>query len=199
MSMFPGKRLGSSVDSRLVAAMVGRPIMPATNSRDASCGSVKHRTASRNRSNPSSSGIPRRPDRRALHDVSEIGTADPAPAEPGPPAHRVELALALQGADVRAVVDQPDPPSGHLQVVGMEVAADDAVAATLREELDQGRPAAAGAGLARLKRVEEREVLDEKLFTETFGGAGCGAGRLPRRRQPPPSGRYHCNATALLH
>ena len=43
---------------------------------------------------------------RSAHDRREIGTARPAIREPRPPAHHRVLALALQPADVGAVVDE---------------------------------------------------------------------------------------------
>ena len=102
----------------------------------------------------------------AAHDLRQIGTVRPAVRQPGTPAHRHELVPGVQGPDVRAVVDQPDPPIDDPQVVGVEVAAGDAIPPAFGKELDHARPVAAGVGLAGLERIDQHRAMPPLMEME---------------------------------
>ena len=119
----------------------------------------------------------------AAHDPRQVGALRPAVRQPGTPAHRHELLLVFQGTDIRAVVDQPDPSGDHPQVVGMEVAADDAVPPAFDKELHHARPVAAGVRLAGLEGIDQHRAMPP--FVESEDGIEA-ARVLPGARERRP-------------
>ena len=103
---------------------------------------------------------------RTPHDVLETGPVRPAIREPCPPAHRVEIAFAYQRTDVGTVVDQPHPPVDRPQVVGVDVAADDAVTPAFGQQLHHARPVAAAVRFAGLERIDQHRAMAGLLKIE---------------------------------